>query len=352
VLLSFVMERTAYREAGVDISKLDRFRAIGLEVSRSTLIPEVEEISYGRFFLNLKKASECFEYPVEKNETDGIGTKQDLAATFGWNVVAGEDIVTCNVSDILRHGAVPYTFALDFSFSDVSDEVFQDVMNGVCQACKESGVTLVAGETAQMPNVYKEGSYDLMGTASGIVERERLLCPEKVQEEDVILGLASSGLHTNSYSLATKIIEDGKISLEMKLPPFSKNLAETLLIPERNYTGAFLDLFKSRLEIHQIEHIAGGGLTGRLEKIGSENMSAVVKHNSWKIQPIFEYLSKWGQIENEEMLATFNMGVGMVVVLPDKEVAQVRAGFEKHGLESWIIGKVAKRQEDKVLYIK
>ena len=346
------MERTAYKEAGVDVSKLDRFRAIGLEVSRLTLRPEIEEIGSGKFFSDLGKICEHFGNPREKEEADGIGGKQELTAVFGYNRVAGRDIVTCNVSDILRHGATPYKFVLGFSFTDIKDEVFREVMIGVCQACKESEVTLTAGETAQMPRFYKKGRYDLLGTALGVVEEEKILCPEKVEVGDVILGVSSSGLHTNGYSLAIKAIEGSKIPWNLQLPPFGKSLTETLLEPERNYTKAFLDLFSRDLDLHQVEHITGGGLTGRLEGVGQGNLSVIVDHNSWEIAPIFELLGKWGKIDDEQMFATFNMGIGMVIVLPKKEMAEVRAILEDYGHKSWFLGKVAKGRGDKVIYKK
>lgn len=352
MLLSFLMERKAYKDTGVDIEKLDRFRAIGIDVSRRTMISTVEEIRKGKFFLNLKKALEGFSDPLEKHETDGIGTKQDLAAIFDKNQVSGEDIVTCNVSDVLRHGAIPYTFDLSVSFTDIPDDVFASLMEGVYQGCKKSGVTLFGGETAQIPLEYKYGRYELMGTVSGYVEKDKVLCPEKVEAGDVILAVESSGLHTNGYSLARKIIEKNAWC-GLKFPFIEgRKLSNVILTPEKNYTKAFLELFSCNLDLHQAEHITGSGLTGRLEGIGGDNLAVKVDRKSWEPLTIFKLLKRWGEIEDEEMFATFNMGVGMVIVLPKGEVIKAKEVLENYGHESFVIGKVAKRRQDKVLYIR
>jgi len=346
------MEREEYKKAGVDIDKLDQVRAFGREMSRATFQLGVEEIKGGVFGSRLKTVFEKLKIrePIVFGETDGIGNKEELCARFGFHKVAGLDIVTCNVSDILRRGGIPLFFLDGISYTDLDIEVTKEILLGISQACKESQMALIGGETAQKPNFLPSGRYHLYGAAVGVFDEERQLCPEKVEEGDVILGIESSGLHTNGYSLATKIIEDNGSDWDLKLKFLGKNLAEALCEPEENYTKAFLDLFSRNLDLHQAEHITGSGLTGRLEGIGGVDLTVKIDRKSWEPLPIFKLLQRWGEIDDEQMFATFNMGVGMVIALPKKEVAEARAVLKAHGHDSFLIGKVAKGRGDKVLY--
>lgn len=300
----------AYAQAGVDISAADKTKELIKELVRPTFGPEVlTDIGHFGAFFKLKK----YRDPVLVSSSDGVGTKLKIAVLMDKHDTVGMDLVNHCVNDILCCGASPL-FMLDYvALGKLHPHKVAAIVSGLAQACREVGCSLIGGETAEMPGMYKSADYDLAGFIVGVVERDSVISGEKISEGDTVIGLASNGLHTNGYSLVRKVfgIDHDSLALKVIHPELGRTLGEELLAPHLCY---YNDLKPYLGEVHGIAHITGGGLVGNIPRILPQSCSVELDRSSWTAPAIFELIQKRGNIKDEEMFRVFNMGVGMVVL--------------------------------------
>lgn len=283
-----------------------------------------------------------YKNPILVQSIDGVGTKLKIAKMAGKFETVGEDIVNHCCDDILCQGAKPLTF-LDYIASDkLQPKEIEEMVTGMVKACKEANVCLIGGETAEMPGVYLNGEHDIAGCILGVVEKEKIITGDKIKEGDAVLGLGSSGLHTNGYSLARKIFfESGEYNVDSRFDELHFSLGKELLIPHHNYALAVLPLF-DKYEIKGIAHITGGGLIENVPRVLPENLSVEIKKHSWNVLPIFKLMQKLGQVKEEEMYRVFNMGVGLVLIVDFREAEKVKKVLENNQEKVYHIGRVIK----------
>ena len=275
--------------------------------------------------------------------TDGVGTKLRLAFLSGRHDTVGIDLVAMSVNDILCQGAEPLFF-LDYIGTGQKDlAVLEQVVKGIADGCVQAGCALIGGETAELPGMYAPGEYDLAGFAVGIVNRDRILTGEKVVPGDVLVGIASSGLHSNGYSLARRVllkVDGGAFDLDDRPPELGgQTVLEAMLIPTRIYARTVLALLE-RFDVHGIANITGGGLHENVPRMLPEGTAAVLLWGAWNVPPIFDLIRRLGPVAQEEMEATFNLGLGMVLAVPADEAQAVAAAARDLGEEAWIVGEV------------
>jgi len=330
---------TTYRDAGVDIQQGDEFvKRIGPLV-RSTFRPEVMG-DLGGFGGLFRFPSDRYREPILVSGTDGVGTKVKLARMMKCHNTIGIDLVAMCVNDILVSGAEPLFFLDYLATGHLEIDVAEAIVQGIAEGCRQAECALIGGETAEMPSCYPDGEYDLAGFAVGVVERSKMLGKEKIQVGDVVIGVASSGLHSNGYSLARRVLfEEQGWTPETQVPDLSEQLGEALLRPTTIYVKlvkALLD--KSRL--HGLAHITGGGITGNLPRILPDNCAAMIDRKNWEASPVFAVIQQAGKIDQEEMFQVFNMGVGLIVVAPSDETSKILATIQNRGMAGWVIGEI------------
>jgi phosphoribosylformylglycinamidine cyclo-ligase len=308
----------AYAQAGVDISVADKVKQIIAPQAQTTFRPEVIGSEFFGSMFQLKGYRE----PVLVSSTDGVGTKLKIASLLGKNDTVGSDIVNHCVNDILCCGAEPLFFLDYIAMGKLVPEQVKAIISGIVKACREVGCSLVGGETAEMPGIYSQGNYDLVGFIVGVVEKKGILDGKAITAGDVILGLPSSGLHTNGYSLVRKVfgIDADPSCLNRPYPGLGKTLGEELLQVHRCYYQQIKPVLPL---VKGMAHITGGGLTGNIPRILPEGVAARIRKDSWGILPIFKLIQKEGNIEEEEMYQVFNMGIGIIVVFSPQEVARI-----------------------------
>jgi phosphoribosylformylglycinamidine cyclo-ligase len=332
-------EGLSYRDAGVDIDAQDEgLRRIKGMLARTRTPGVLSELgSFGGLFAIPEGE---YREPVLVSSVDGVGTKLKVAVLAGRHDTVGADLVNHCVNDIVVQGARPLFFLDYFGTSRLDPQVLEEVVSGVARACRENECALLGGETAELPGLYPEGEYDLVGTIVGVVERSRILDGSAVREGDLLLGLPAVGLHTNGYSLARRVIfERLGLAPEDPLPGVGTSAAEALLAPHPSY---WPDLREALAEgqIHALAHITGGGLTDNLPRIMPQGLAAEVHLGSWPILPLFELLQREGGVGDEEMYRVFNMGVGMVAVVAEEGAAALEARLAATGRGSHRIGRV------------
>ena len=333
---------TTYREAGVDIQRGDEFvRRIGPLV-RSTFRPEVMG-DLGGFGGLFRFPSDRYREPILVSGTDGVGTKVKLARMMNRHDTIGIDLVAMCVNDILVSGAEPLFFLDYLATGHLEIDVAEAIVQGIAEGCRQAECALIGGETAEMPSCYPEGEYDLAGFSVGVVDRSEMLGNEKIQLGDVVIGVASSGLHSNGYSLARRVLfEEQGWTPETQVPDLSELLGEALLLPTTIYVKLVKALLgKSRL--HGLAHITGGGITGNLPRILPEQCGAVIDRKSWEPASIFGVIQQAGKIDFEEMFQVFNMGVGLIVVAPSDEASKILATIQEQGMAGWVMGEIGPR---------
>ena len=327
-----------YRDAGVDISAADAAKDRIKALARSTFNPSVltEIGSFGGMF---RADLSRYREPVLVASTDGVGTKIRIAVAAGVHDTVGYDLVAHCVDDILAQGAVPLFFLDYVALGKLEPEKVEAIVSGFARACAEFGCPLLGGETAEMPGTYAEDDYDLAGFIVGVVEKDRAL-PRGVSERDALVGLPSSGLHTNGYSLARKVLFDvlGHTTSTV-LPELGKTLGEALLATHRSYLAALEPLIE-RDKIHALAHITGGGFPGNIPRVLPSGLGARVRRGSWDVPPLFRIIQKGGHISDEEMYRTFNMGVGMIALVAPADLHDVEHSLERRGETSFVIGSV------------
>jgi phosphoribosylformylglycinamidine cyclo-ligase len=285
---------------------------------------------------------ERYRQPVLVSGTDGVGTKLKLALELGRHDTIGIDLVAMCVNDILVAGAEPLFFLDYYATGQLDVEVATEVVRGIARGCELAGAALTGGETAEMPGMYGAGDYDLAGFCVGIVEKDRLIRSQRVRPGDVLIGLTSSGPHSNGYSLIRKILQVQQADLHQPLGPHS--LGEALLAPTRIYVKALLQLMQ-QVDVHALAHITGGGLTENLPRVLPAGCKAVIERGSWPLPAVFRWLQQQGNVAEAEMLRTFNCGVGMVICVAAADAQSALQQLRDDGEEPWLLGRIAPTQE-------
>lgn len=337
------MKKFSYKDAGVDIEKGDTFVQAIKPMVESTFRPEVLT-KIGGFAGCVSLNLERYKKPILVSSTDGVGTKLKIAFLMDRHDTVGIDLVAMCVNDIVVSGAKPL-FLLDyFATSKLDAEKSVKVVSGIVKGCIEAECSLIGGETAEMPGFYKEGEYDLAGFAVGIVEDSQLIDGSSVTVGDKLIGIASSGLHSNGFSLVRKLLLDQyKMDLEKRVEEIGEVLGEELLRPTRIYVKTILNLTRD-FHIGGIAHITGGGITGNLPRIIPKGCKAMVRKGTWDIPSIFPFLKEKGKISEKEMLRTFNNGIGMILIVRSKEVEDILGRLRSLGEKAFIIGEVGKAE--------
>jgi len=338
-------ERWSYKKAGVDIDLGDKLiQDIKGLVSR-TYRPEV--ISGVGGFSGVFRLGEKRREPCLVAGSDGVGTKLKIAIDLDKHDTVGIDLVAMCVNDVLCVGAEPIFFLDYLACGKLEEGKFKSILSGIVRGCEEAGCTLLGGETAEMPDFYKEGDYDLAGFAVGVVEKNALIDGGKIQKGDVLLGLASSGLHSNGYSLVRKVLQSQGVSLFSQID--GKILGEELLRPTRIYVKSVLPLFRE-VEVKGVSHITGGGMVGNIPRILPPHLGVKIYKSKIEIPGIFSYIQKLGNVEEEEMWRVFNLGIGLVLIVSREEADKASRVLEKEGEKVTVIGEVIE-SDRKVLVV-
>ncbi len=330
-----------YRDAGVNIDEADLAVDAIKKMARGTFTRGVltEIGSFGASF-----QLTGLRQPVLVSSADGVGTKLKIAFLTGRHDTVGEDLVNHCVNDIAVQGARPLFFLDYFAIGKLDAKVAASVISGVARGCRANGCALIGGETAEMPGLYAPGEYDLAGFIVGAAERSRLLSGAAVKAGDILLGLSSTGLHTNGYSLARKLLfEVAGLRPDSVLPETGKSVADSLLAVHRSYLKPILSLTKSGL-LHGAAHITGGGITDNTPRMMAKDFTAVIDTFSWTIPPFFEVLRRIGNVPEDDFRRTFNLGVGMILAVPERGAARAEKILIKAGERPFRIGSVAARK--------
>lgn len=316
---------SAYADAGVDIDQMmDGLKAVKRMVKRTTNSNVLSNIgSFGGLFKSPGAKS------VLVASTDGVGTKLKVASMANRHNTIGQDLINHCVNDILVQGAQPLFFLDYIGTAKLQGTIFRDVVSGLCKACKRNKCALLGGETAEMPGLYPEGEYDLVGTIVGTVEKKRLITGKSIKPGDIIIGLRSSGLHTNGYSLARKVIfETAGLKIDDKFPGTSRSVANVLLAVHRSYLGPVARIMK-KVIVRGMAHITGGGLIDNIPRILPKGTRAVINTNAWKLPPLFKFIQEQGNIDQTEMYRVFNMGIGYVIIVREKDAETTIDALQK-----------------------
>jgi len=344
----------SYRDAGVDIDAGDALVDRIKPLARRTLRPEVLGGIGG--FGALCRIPSGYREPVLVSGTDGVGTKLRLAFALNQHRTVGIDLVAMSVNDILVQGAEPLFFLDYFACGRLSVDQAADVVAGIALGCEQSGCALIGGETAEMPSMYPDGEYDLAGFAVGVAEREHLITGDRVREGDVVLGLASSGFHSNGYSLVRAVLSRalGEVTpasmASVELPAHagdavSQTLADLVMAPTRLYVKPVLSaLAAHRTGIHALAHITGGGLVGNIPRVLPEALMADLQASAWPMPPVMQWVQQQGGVDTAEMHRVFNCGIGMAVVVEADQAEAIAAHLTAQGERVYAIGRVRSRQ--------
>ncbi|MDF2546695.1 MAG: phosphoribosylformylglycinamidine cyclo-ligase [Anaerosolibacter sp.] len=338
-----------YKDAGVDVNEGARAVELMKHHVKKTFTRQVlcDLGGFGGLFeLDLTG----YEKPVLVSGTDGVGTKLKLAFLMDRHDTVGQDCVAMCVNDILCQGAKPLFFLDYVATGKLEPEKVADIVKGISDGCVQAGCALIGGETAEMPGFYGDGEYDMAGFAVGIVDKSKIIDGSKIKAGDVLIGLPSSGIHSNGYSMVRKLFFDGlEMTTETFIDELNSTLGEILLKPTRIY----VDVCTSLLEKHEIKgmvHITGGGFYENIPRILPQGMGVKIELGSWKVLPIFQLIQKYGQVAEEEMFATFNMGIGMILAVNQETASKVMADLENQGEEAYIIGSVVADQPGVTLW--
>ncbi len=338
-----------YKDSGVDIDTADRFVDDIKPLIQRTHRPEVLG-SIGGFSGLFSLPTHKYENPVLVSSTDGVGTKLKVAILCNQHKTIGVDLVAMCVNDVVVCGAEPLFFLDYFATGHLDPAHGKDIIAGVIDGCMQAGCALLGGETAEMPGIYHAGDYDLAGFAVGVVEREKLLGFQKFERGDLLLGLASSGLHSNGYSLVRKALLSDQSNLDKVLPGLSSPLGEELLKPTTIYVKPALELIR-RAKVHALAHITGGGLQENLPRVIPQHLAACLERESWPTPAIFEIIKAAAKLDDSEMLRTFNLGIGMVAIIHPDSLPEAKQIALDHGIACWTIGRVIDRQSSESQFI-
>lgn len=343
--------KLTYKRSGVDIDEGGRLVDVIRPLARATFSKDVmNEIgSFGAFF-NIGRMR--YRNPVLVSSTDGVGTKLKIAFMMNRHDTVGIDLVAMSVNDILTSGAQPLFFLDYFATGKLTVKTAGSVIRGIAEGCRQAGCSLIGGETAEMPGFYGRGEYDLAGFAVGIAERGRIINGSGIMSGDILIGLQSSGLHSNGYSLARKVFFDVKrYSPRKRLPDLGCTVGEELLKPTRIYVKSVMKVL-GKFSIKGIAHITGGGITENLPRVVSDGrkLKFVIERGSWPVHAVFRLMQNIGNIDEREMYKTFNMGIGMILVVRASDAEKATAMFNRLGEKAFIIGRVDKGPKG-VMYV-
>lgn len=337
-----------YKDAGVDIAAGAKFAGSIQAMMRRTYGPRVLEIPDG--FAGLCALSPVgmltrkYRKPILAACTDGVGTKLKIAFMMDKHDTVGIDLVAMSVNDLVTVGAEPLLFLDYLATGKVEQRKLTEIVAGISAGCVQANCALLGGETAEMPDFYKPGEYDLAGFATGVVEQKRLIRAHRIQPKDVLVGIESSGIHSNGYSLVRKVFFDkAKMSVTDHVAEFGRALGEELLEPTRIYASAIVSLlnhYRVKHIVHGIAHITGGGLPDNIARILPPNCQARIRKKAWSVPPVFDVIRKLGNIAEDEMLRVFNMGIGMVVIVPPYNADVVIRLLKRHGHPARVIGAI------------
>ena len=336
--LSTPSKAFTYRDAGVDIDAGDALVENIKPFAKRTMRPEVMAGIGG--FGALCGLPAKYKEPILVSGTDGVGTKLKLAFELNRHDTIGIDLVAMSVNDILTQGAEPLFFLDYFACGKLDVATATDVVKGIATGCEQSGCALIGGETAEMPGMYPSGEYDLAGFAVGVVEKSKIINGSTIQAGDMVLGLASSGAHSNGYSLIRRIIAEKKVDLTAKLD--GRPLSEVILAPTRIYVKPVLQLMQS-INVKGLAHITGGGIVDNVPRVLTEGLTAHIDGKSWPRPPLFTWLQEQGNVAEAEMLRVFNCGIGMVIIVAAADAESAAAKLHAAGETVWPIGRIAAR---------
>lgn len=340
----------SYKDAGVDIDAGEALVARIKSVAKATSRPEVMGGLGG--FGALCRIPTGYKSPLLVSGTDGVGTKLKLALQLNRHETIGQDLVAMCVNDLLVCGAEPLFFLDYYATGKLDVDTAATVIAGIGEGCQLANCALIGGETAEMPGMYQDEDYDLAGFCVGVVEESEVITGENVQKGDVLLALASSGVHSNGYSLVRKVIEVTNIDVHTQTLESGTQLADALMAPTRIYVKSVNALQKSlgNANIHAMAHITGGGLTENLPRVLPKNLAAQIDTSSWVLPEVFQWLQHGGNIDTLEMYRTFNCGVGFILVVPADQAKQAMNQLTAEGEQVWQIGQIIERTDDAVVY--
>lgn len=345
-------EQITYKDAGVDIDEGARAVQAIRGAVQSTYRPEVIGDIGGFGGLFSAAAFKDMEDPIMVSGTDGVGTKLQLAQMINRHDSCGIDLVAMCVNDVLACGAEPLFFLDYVAIGKLKSEQMAQIVGGIAEGCRQANCSLVGGEIAEHPGVMPADEYDLSGFCVGVVDRPKMIGPELVEEGDVVLGLASTGIHSNGFSLVRRAVTERK-SLEELTAPCEElggtSIMDALLAPTRIYVKSIVNLLKKGLPVHAVAHITGGGITENLDRALPKTLDAQVELGTWPVLPIIDYVIKAAGLDQEQALKTFNMGVGMCVICKPEDAAAIQAELEATGEKVYTIGKII-AGEGKVVY--
>ena len=340
----------SYADCGVDIDAGNAFVGRIKNAVNSTMRPEVLS-GLGGFGGLFKPDFSAMEEPVLVSGTDGVGTKLLLLQEYDLPHVAGIDAVAMCVNDLAALGATPLFFLDYLATGKLSGETLAGVVEGIADACRTCECSLVGGETAEMPGMYAPGHYDIGGFCVGVVDRPKMVDGSKIAAGDVIVGVASTGPHSNGFSMVRKLLELGDADLNNDALSDGRKAIEGVLSPTRLYVPAVNAVMKSGIDIHGFSHITGGGMFDNFERLLADDLAVTIDVSSWPVPPAFEYLLGFADVERDERYRTFNMGIGFAVILPESEAENVETVLKVAGETTYRIGKVHKRSDEPVTLI-
>ena len=329
----------SYENAGVSLEAgYEGVRRIKKHVARTNRLGSMGNIgSFGGMF---DLASLGYKEPILVSGTDGVGTKLKLAFEMDKHDTIGIDAVAMCVNDVLAQGAEPLIFLDYVALGENIPEKLEMIVKGVADGCVQAGCALVGGETAEMPGMYQDGEYDIAGFTVGAVEKSNLIDGSKVAVGDVLVGIASTGVHSNGFSLVRKIVKDNNLDLHKPLPEYSDlALGDFLLTPTRIYVKQVLEVI-SKTDVHGVAHITGGGFDENIPRILRDGMGIHVVEGTWPILPVFKFLEKYGNVPHREMFNIYNMGIGMVLAMPKEEAPFAIEILSKYGDKAYVIGEI------------
>ncbi|WP_374928787.1 phosphoribosylformylglycinamidine cyclo-ligase [Kytococcus sedentarius] len=328
-----------YAQAGVDTEAGDRaVELMKASVARATR-PEVVGGIGGFAGLFDASALQGMTRPLLTTSTDGVGTKIAIARALDQHDTIGQDLVAMVVDDIVVCGAEPLFMTDYIATGSVEPERIAAIVSGIARGCELAGVALVGGETAEHPGLMAPDEYDLAGAATGVVDAPDVLGPERVTEGDAVLCIASSGLHSNGYSLVRRVVEHAGLGLEEHVPEFGRTLGEELLEPTRIYTLPLLEVVRAT-RVHALSHVTGGGLAANLARVMPQGLFAALDRSTWAPAPVFDAVQRWGGVQRADMEKTLNQGVGFVALLPTDAVDTAVELLARHGIDAWVAGEV------------
>ncbi len=343
------MAKATYKDAGVDLEVYQQSMSRLPRLLRRTHNPRVIGLEggfAGLFQLDFdnKLFARNYQNPVMVSCSDGVGTKLKVAQMVGRHDTVGIDLVAMSVNDAICCGAEPLFFLDYIAMSHDDPDRLEQIVEGISDGCMQSGCALLGGETAIMPDIYARDDYDLAGFVVGVVERNRLIDGKAVSEGDVLIGVASDGLHSNGFSLVRKVVfENSGLGVDDTIEALGCTIGEELLRPTRIYANSARDIMQhetTKSRLHGVAHITGGGLQENIDRILPVGLRAVVRANSWNVPPVFDWLGQLGQIDDDEMARVFNMGIGLVMVVGEYDAQQVMRQLTDSGETCWVIGQI------------